>query len=446
MNMSEQMNQSSVIVLGERLARQYGLAEGEQVSVRFGSATAKAIIRVAQDVATLRLSPLLRARLHYPGSFQGKVVYNKERNEIHLGPLIGLLTVPFGSKAGLGTTALFRGLKRRGAKIGALVYAFTSHDVDWSRRLVRACIERGGATKYITLPLPDVIYNRIPNRGLERTPHYRDFLRQLAKVKSTYMFNPRFFNKWQVHRWLEHVPEVQQYLPETRQLRSARDIELMLGKYKHAYVKPVGGSLGKGIVRVYRSRGSYIVAYRTGHSNVEHSHSTFSQAAADIFAARHRRNYVVQQGLSLARYRGRTFDVRVTMHRNGIGSWDAVGPAAKVAVTGAVTTHVHNGGRVYPLKRVLKEVFPGREDELYQRVVKAGQEIAEGLERATSMRLGELGLDLGITPDGNVYMFEANAKPGRMVFAPVWARRDGSYSLHCVCAYAHLAAGFGRIE
>lgn len=437
----------NTLYLSGEQAKGLGIYDGQKANVRFGSSLTRAVLRVTDKVGKMHMSPLLRARLHYPNGYVGKLIYHAEREELHIGPLIGLLTVPFGSRNSVGRSALSRGLQHAGRRVGALVYSFTSHDVDWSRRLVRASIEHGGMVSYTMLPLPDVIYNRIPNRGLERTPHYRNFLRRLSEVKHVYMFNPRFFNKWQVHRWLSAVSEVEGYLPETRPLRSVHDVETILTRHKHAYVKPVGGSLGQGIVRVYRSRGGgYVVAYRVGNSNVEHTHSTFAQAAADIFAARHRRNYLVQQGLSLARFRGRTFDVRVTMHRNGRGEWDAIGPAAKVAVTGAVTTHVHNGGRVYPLKRVLKEVFPGSEDELYARVVKAGRDVAKGLEEATNLRLGELGLDLGITPAGKVYLFEANAKPGRMVFAPMWARRDGAYSLHCVCAFAHFIAGFGPIE
>jgi hypothetical protein len=134
------------------------------------------------------------------------------------------------------------------------------------------------------------------------------------------------------------------------------------------------------------------------------------------------------------------------MHRNGKGEWEAIGPAAKVAVSGAITTHVHNGGRVLPLKRVLSTVFPGREKEIYQRILAAGRTIAESVEKATGMKLGELGLDLGITPEGRVYHFESNSKPGRMVFCPSWARRDRNLSLFNVCAYAHYVSGFGEIE
>jgi len=427
--------------------KEIGLQDEQEVSVRFGSRTVKGIVLLDTGLTEdFRLSPMLRMSLHCPAGYVGKITYDRSHNELHIGPLIGLLTVPFGSPESVGRTALYRGLRRAGARLKAFVYAFTSHDVDWERRLVRGTVETGCGLRCLTLPLPDVIYNRIPNRGLERTPHYRGFLRQLRAVKGTYLFNPMFFNKWQVHRWLTTIGAVDHLLPETRPLRGVADVAIMLKRHRHAYVKPVGGSLGKGILRVYKNRvGDFVVAYRQRNTNIEHRHATWESAAADILAARHHREYLVQQGLTLAQFRGRNFDVRVTMQRNGMGQWVAIGPAAKVAVSRAITTHVHNGGRVYPLLRVLREVFPGKEHLVYERIIGAGTDVALALERAMNKNLGELGLDLGITPDGGVYLFEVNAKPGRMVFAPIWARRDGWYSYYCVCAYAHYAAGFGRI-
>lgn len=438
----------SVIALRPLRIKEMGLWHGQELSVRFGSRRVKGVVLSKDDVAEeYWLSPLLRMKLHYPAGYNGKIVYDSAGNELHLGPLIGLLTVPFGSPLSVGRTPLYRGLRRAGARVKAFVYAFTSRDVDWEKRLVRGTVEYGNAVKCITLPLPDVIYNRIPNRGLERTPHYRSFLRQLGAVKNTYMFNPMFFNKWHVHRWLTRSGAVNHLLPETRPWRGVGDVATILKKHQHAYVKPVGGSLGAGILRVYQSKlGGFVVAYRHRHTNIEHRHATWDEAAQDLMAARHQREYLVQQGLTLAKYRGRNFDVRVTMQRNGMGEWVAIGPAAKVAVSGAITTHVHNGGRVYPLLRVLREVFSGREQLVYDRIIEAGKEVALALEKAMNTRLGELGLDLGVTPLGQVYLFEVNAKPGKMVFAAIWARRDGWYSYHCVCAYAHHAAGFGDIR
>ncbi len=37
------------------------------------------------------------------------------------------------------------------------------------------------------------------------------------------------------------------------------------------------------------------------------------------------------------------------------------------------------------------------------------------IERKSKRRVGELGFDIGIDKSGNIWMFEANAKPGRSI-------------------------------
>lgn len=443
----ELSHSGSVLYITSDEASKWSLVHGQEVSVRFGCCVAPAALHVEEHRQRQRMSVLLRARLHFPSAYRGNLLYHVERKEVQIGPLIGFLTMPQGGKSGAWDSNLYSGLQAAARHVDAFTYAFSPRDVDWSSRLVRGHYRGRGAVKQLIVPLADVIYNRVSNRSQERTALYRHFLKRVADNQHPYLFNPHFFNKWQVHRWLSSDGEVRQYLPETRLLGGVRDMERIVSRHGHAYVKPLGGSQGKGIVRVAGLKeGGYAVHYRTGASNVLHYHANFAEAASEVLAAKERRGYLVQQGLTLAKYRGSTFDVRVTMHKQGSGEWEVVGPAAKVAVTGAVTTHVHNGGRVYPLKKVLREVFPQHEADIFLRLVVASKKIAVALERACKLRLGELGLDLGITPRGEVYLFEVNARPGRMVFAPGWARKDGRHSLRCLTAFAHYAAGFGEVD
>lgn len=438
---------SSVLYATSAEASKWNLVHGQDVAVRFGCCVAPATLHVEENRQRQRMSVLLRARLHFPSAYRGNLIYHAERSEVQIGPLIGFLTMPQGGKTGVGDSGLYNGLQAAARQVDAYTYAFTPRDVDWSSRLVRGYCRGRSGIKQLIIPLADVIYNRVANRSQERTALYRHFLRRVADEEHPYMFNPHFFNKWQVHRWLTSASDVRQYLPETRLLGGVRDMEKIVARHGHAYVKPLGGSLGKGIVRLLGLKeGGFAVGYRTGENNVLHYHTNFAEAASEVLAAKARRGYLVQQGLTLAKYRGSTFDVRVTLHKQGQGEWEIVGPAAKVAVTGAVTTHVHNGGRVYPLRKVLREVFPAQEGDIMARLLSASKRIALALEGACKQRLGELGLDLGITPRGDIYLFEVNARPGRMVFAPSWAKADGRYSLRCLAAFAHYAAGFGKVE
>jgi hypothetical protein len=156
----------------------------------------------------------------------------------------------------------------------------------------------------------------------------------------------------------------------------------------------------------------------------------------------HPRSYVIQEGIQLATYRGRPFDVRVTLYKNGKREWIPYGLAAKIAGHGSITTHVANGGRVIPLGRALKHTFGNQADEVRERIEKAAIDLALAVERVTALELGEIGLDIGLTEQGKAAMFEANSKPGRAVFATAWNREDRWKSLLNLCDYAASLAGF----
>ena len=56
--------------------------------------------------------------------------------------------------------------------------------------------------------------------------------------------------------------------------------------------------------------------------------------------------------------------------------------------------------------------------------------------------VGEWGLDVAIDEDGRVYVFEANAKPGRAIFRHPNLRSAGRVSANLVVEYAASLAGY----
>src|SRR5690606_12610226 len=56
------------------------------------------------------------------------------------------------------------------------------------------------------------------------------------------------------------------------------------------------------------------------------------------------RTYLIQQGIDLARYRRRPYDIRVSVQRGGGGNWQVTGMVGKVAGKGKYLTNVARGG------------------------------------------------------------------------------------------------------
>jgi hypothetical protein len=147
--------------------------------------------------------------------------------------------------------------------------------------------------------------------------------------------------------------------------------------------------------------------------------------------------YVSQQGVRLIEIDGCPIDFRFHMHKNGNNEWVPVGIGAKKAGRGSVTTHIKNGGSLLTPEQALSRTFGDRADEILEKAKKVSVKLSEAIERNFPHTLGELGLDIGIDKDGEVWMFEANAKPGRSIFNHPALRSQGRASLshildHCM--------------
>jgi D-alanine-D-alanine ligase-like ATP-grasp enzyme len=67
-------------------------------------------------------------------------------------------------------------------------------------------------------------------------------------------------------------------------------------------------------------------------------------------------------------------------------------------------------------EQVLRSAFGARAEQVLEHAKEVAIKLAEAIERNYAHRLAELGFDLGIDQNENVWMFEANAKPGRSIF------------------------------
>jgi hypothetical protein len=129
-----------------------------------------------------------------------------------------------------------------------------------------------------------------------------------------------------------------------------------------------------------------------------------------------KKNYLLQQGIVLMRTEGRETDFRVYCQRNGQGEWVITASCAKIAGEGALTTHTFRGGTVEQVSDVLKQAFPRRYKKLEEQLYMTCIEIAQLIQTHYGDGIGEIGYDMAIDEGGNVWMLEANSRPGRTLF------------------------------
>lgn len=297
-------------------------------------------------------------------------------------------------------------------------FVFGPEDVNFDRETVAGwtLLEHYGVYSWIQkqFPLPDVVYNQIKNRRDEQRPDVKHLKYELER-RSILIFNPGFFNKKDIYDVLS-TTEIVDLLPITYPFGSAQIFKEMLQRFPLLYLKPVGGSLGQGIVRIELMDQHYQVQVR--HN--EQIRQKIFERARELFEYLKRfcgnKKYILQQGVYLKEVDGGATDFRVHLHKDQFAQWNIVAIGGKVAGNGSITTHVHSGGRVLPAAEVLHLWYREGKERILQQMQSYALQIAEYLDDQLQGVFGELGLDMGIDQDDQIWLFEVNSKPGKAIF------------------------------
>ncbi|MEY9092472.1 YheC/YheD family protein [Paenibacillus sp. RC84] len=332
---------------------------------------------------------------------------------------IGILTTPDPKRRFSGNRENFIDLIKAGYEQGALVYVVTTSDLKLSGKHVQAYCYQLAAKKWNKqlMPLPDVIYNRIPTRRLEIQSDVQRTIQACIRSKQVHLFNPFFFDKWTLFEWLDQSPEIRKYVPVTKQLSSQAVLESMLKRFPFIYLKPVEGKAGKGIMRLERiTKKSGAQTYKLTMQETVNSHYELFTNLSDVWnriaEIKKDESYIIQQGIRLSSFNKRPFDLRALLQKTSKGTWSVTGIGARVAGRQSITTHVPRGGSIDDPERLLEKSFgPLKAKRILQRTRSTALLMASSVEQTSKQKLGEMSMDLGVDLDGRIWFFEANSKP-----------------------------------
>lgn len=200
--------------------------------------------------------------------------------------------------------------------------------------------------------------------------------------------------------------ELAQHMPLTKYLNRHR-LSSMLDQYRMVYVKPDLGSQGRGVIRVEKIKQSY--RYQEGLH--VHTFKNFDSMYASISKQFGQKEYLVQKGVHLLKYKGRPFDFRIMIQRNPKRKWECTGTLGRLAHPGKAVTNGSQGGTIYD-PSVLLAPFADK------RMTAAALRRMNRLANVTALRLSrsypqlnELGLDIALDRKLKPWILEANTSP-----------------------------------
>ncbi len=329
-----------------------------------------------------------------------------------LGPLVGILTSDHPKRVFAGNVHTFLRIDSFLKKSGGLCFVFTPSRL--KETSINGLILIENKWTEVSIPLPDIIYNRVPTIASENSIEMKQAF-QWIKEKMIPFFNPHFFEKWEIYKLLSSDNWLKNFLPDTAPLVSIEKLQAFLTKHKKIYVKPTYGQKGNGIFTILVSPYG---TYQLQNEKEVKTFFSFNAILSSVHQLTNNKTYLIQQAIPLQQYKGKNYDFRIHVQK-APHQWQITGIGVRCAKSNAITTHVPKGGEILSLH----QIYPPIDKKLLHSII---IKIATKLEKAYGT-LGEFSLDIGRDPNGNYWIFEINSKP--MIFDEPSIQKKGLSSL-----------------
>ncbi|HEY8552095.1 MAG TPA: YheC/YheD family protein, partial [Thermaerobacter sp.] len=319
-----------------------------------------------------------------------------------VGPLVGIWVTP----------AMLRSWKR-GVRLlnqearaaGGLPFFFDLEGVDRARGRIRGWTWQGGRLRPVTMPLPDVIYNRatFPDPGPRAAA--RSLRRALWEDDAIPFVNlASGFPKWETYQALRFFAATRPLVPETARLDAPAALAAFLSRHRLVFVKADGGSHGTEVVRLRAAGGGWWIEGQVGRQRLRTRAADPAQVAELLSRSVAGGVWVVQQGIQLPRVNGRRWDLRVEVKKDGTGTWTVPVIVVRLGNPATVTTNISRGGTPFELEAFRRRFGPlPALSGLKAKAIRVALRVAFALE-ARFGPLGEIGVDIGLDPQGRPWV------------------------------------------
>ncbi|MCE7791887.1 YheC/YheD family protein [Salipaludibacillus sp. CUR1] len=278
---------------------------------------------------------------------------------------------------------------------------FRLHDLKVGKKSVTCLIKKRGRFKLTAVPIPKVIYKRV-GHSRKHLPLFR-----YLKRNGTIVFNHYNNNyKWNVWKIVNQHPTLSKNQPFTK-IASVSTVKSMITDYPSVIIKPNRGEAGRGIMKINKAgKGKWVLFTKNKHGRWRKRYFT-NQLPGILVKRIKKRKYLVQQTIDLATYKGSRFDLRVAVQRKTNNQWQVTSIFGKVAQKGQLLTNMSQGGTSYTLDQILQAHPTLQTEKVKQKVHNLALKLAKHLGHYKP-GMHDFGFDIGISKDGEPFLFEAN--------------------------------------
>lgn len=296
---------------------------------------------------------------------------------------------------------------------------FTPQQIDIETKEVHAEILDKNQENWVeqTVAIPDFIYDRTFH-GLTRETN--DVTEKINWLKNNSVFLGHGLpSKWELYEALKDHPHLQAFLPKTVKIQTAEDMWIQLDEHDRIVLKPAFGARGTGIYLVIKTAKGGIVTMTKKGEKYERVFQSKSPLNKWVDRLLQRYSYLCQPYLDLSTADHHPFDLRVLLQKNKQNQWVERGRGIRLGQKESITANVATGGLFLPITTFLhqySDTIPLTAEHTIQHILRTLPDQVE----ARFNRLFELGIDIGVDKNGQVWILDINSKPGRKIIESLY--------------------------
>ncbi|SEN11437.1 Glutathione synthase/RimK-type ligase, ATP-grasp superfamily [Mesobacillus persicus] len=309
---------------------------------------------------------------------------------------------------------------------GGFFYVFSLKDI--SEETISGFYFNGERWRKAKLPFPDMIYNRIHSRWAESSKNFKALMEK-AEEANIQVCNHRFLSKWEVHSWLIQRKNLHTFLPATELFTKTTFLKL-LEVYDDLYIKPLAGSQGRGIYWLTNEGDRFKLSFSDKEGMNQLLFPSSKEILTKLTGKLGSKAHLIQQGIPLLQWEGKRLDFRVLCHRTGLDKWDVTSVVARLSAENQFASNLALGGEQLRPQKILSLIFGKDTARSKLSLMKElALEAADCISENMNGLMVELGVDIGIDSEGNLWIIEVNSKPSKNLGEPTRGIRPSAKAI-----------------